>query len=1449
MRRAWRWLRRGILGLLALLVVGVIVVVIVLHTSWGREQIRKRAEASIAAYVPGGNVHIGRIEGSVFGTLVAKDLEIADHEGRAIAKAKQIDIELSLLPLIGGTARVDSLVISDVDVNIHQTRTPAPPLAPVEPTTLNIELPFIHVTNVRVAIETAREPVTIDEIDITGAATMPAVGATLATLRVHGQWKERAAPLSAYVGVRVGDVLQVPFATVDVGGVALWATGIDVDARAGRVFVDARATGVERLVPGLVLPGDVAVTLSAETKAGVTSLGLKGRAGTSRIDGALSGTLAEGRVWGVVAGMDVDVTAISKDRVRGRGNAVVAFEADTGPHARGAVIATGDIEGAPHGAAVVGFDASATRADAFVIGAADGATRLAAVAKLARKGERIELVRGVVGAKTQDPRAASAGRVPVRGNVELVATARGPLEALDVSGRVSANRVRYDNLGASSVNATFRGTLATTIGGSAHVVATSVTRDGELLGSGTVDARTLGEHRFAVTAHANPAAAPIVVDADAVVTVGKVIDVALGGHRVQTATSTWAGQGGAIRIGEREITVKDLASTSGGGRVAIDATLARTTPSLSATVDVRDVPLALVDPACRGMVRGAVAIERHGDRWSGGGTLSGTGLALEPDTRTIDGEVSVMLDGRRVMLSGKATSAELGGVRVAIEVDGPRDLLDAKAWRRVSDSDLHAIVLGFDALQPRFITQDRVPGVYDGTLEIREGTPSGVIHVRNIPTQMGAASADITLAIKDQGFVDVNATATVGTFGTAVLAARMQVPTYPFDPAAWKRLGKHVIAGATARSQNLPIDPRVLAMFGVALPYRARANIDVVVGSGAQTADAQVEVLGIHGGELRGSLNVTVSAHSDASGTTADLRATSGTATLVETKDVRVPVTLAQWLADPKAALAAPLAGRLEIPQQSAVALLAMLERHDVVRGTLAGTATVAGTVGRPTGTLTVELRDVVVTPRLSRQPPPTLEQLRLVASWDGTAGRLDVNGKEAGKGTLAISARGRPTDLASIVATLTIDDFEVAPIAVFLPGVFAGASGLVDANLRIRGLAPATAHVRGTLALADARLPIAPMLGTLRDASAQVSIEDRGIAARLEGKIGAGKVVVRASSNVNGDQTAFTAKLTEVSPIGVLQPQVTADVSGTLRRRGLQFTGDVDIKNAIVRVPAEEGTALLNSEVPADLFFVDVPLPEHAKGFRPPERPWLTVDVRLAPTRIEAPRFSVVSTLLATAEGRVRVAVGETIGMDGSIEVTRGNADLFGHRYRLDEGTVVFDGTPDARFDLKLSTDLRDMTMNVRLAGRLSELEQLEPQLSGEPSIYSQSQLLGFFLGGSPSSDPNEQTRDAAIGAGSSIASQRVARWIERGIAPVVPLRLDVASCVPRLSDNAVVCTFGKWATRNVFVWYDYQSERRHGDNSGSARIEWHFRPRWTLETAVDLDYAGADLTWRKRW
>ena len=80
-RRVLRWVKRIALGLVALVVIAIITVVFVLQTHFGREIIRHRAEAALASSFPGGAT-IERIDGSVFGTLTIRNLELFGRDGK-----------------------------------------------------------------------------------------------------------------------------------------------------------------------------------------------------------------------------------------------------------------------------------------------------------------------------------------------------------------------------------------------------------------------------------------------------------------------------------------------------------------------------------------------------------------------------------------------------------------------------------------------------------------------------------------------------------------------------------------------------------------------------------------------------------------------------------------------------------------------------------------------------------------------------------------------------------------------------------------------------------------------------------------------------------------------------------------------------------------------------------------------------------------------------------------------------------------------------------------------------------------------------------------------------------------------------------------------------------------------------------------------------------------------
>ena len=1475
MRPVLRWFRRIVLALLALGVLAIATVLIVLHTDWGRNIVRRKVEAALQSTFPGST--IGSITGSVLGTLVVHDVTLFAKDKRELVRIDTLSLEVSLLPLIGKTARVDSLVATGVSV--HARPLPPEPLEPdAEPTAWTIELPWIEVHQGTVTIEATGD--VVSELDILAEARIPSGRPIEAVAQVGGRWKGRA--LQGLAGVTVGDDVTA-FASLGLGAGYLVASEV-VGRRSGRMIAQLPAADLASLAPMVTVKGDAFVIATAEPRARETHVTLAASVGAARIDAVALVDPSARSARGVIGTNGLDLSAVTGARVRGNGRAVIAAVID-GKRVRGTVIAAGTIAevagtviaateqaagaigatrartpttrgsngpaipapvvsgfGPPSASAVIAVDGGLARANVIAFVAGEGDTRIALVGAVTRVDKVITVERAQVGASVADPRAASAGRAPVQGTLAIEATASGPTTALVIQGKLTGAALRYDRVRVARLAGAFRGTLDAKPLGSAHVELGGVVNAGKPIGSVIIDAANRTDDTFAVRARVRAAMAPVVADVSAIVTPGEVIAVALGRHRIDTPAGTWVGSGGRVRVEPRAIVITGIRTGHDAAWVAVDARVGRGTGALSADLEAHDVPLAAADARYRGTVTATVALARARGRWSGDGMVSGTGLQIRDDVVPFDAAGTVGVEGRRVAVALNATNAELGGARVGIEVDGPADLLDVDGWMRVARGDLHAVTIGLDRVDAAVASKGRTAGTLDGTLQIRDGVPSGMLLVRGVPTPAGTADADLTLALTDVGFVDANAKANVGAVGAATLGTRLAIPDHPFDPAAWRALGTRVVHSASAEATDIVIDPKLLAAFKVDAPYRGTASVKLDLGAGASSATIGLDVRNITGGPLARGLDVHLGATADANGTRCTLRVGSGPTTLATIDDAATPVTLARWIDDARSALTAPLAGTLVIGKVDATAVLAIVGRMDVNGGTVEGRISAGGTLGTPTAVGTVDLKNVTVARRFTSKPPPALTALHVDASWGGASGHVRITGNEEGKGTLLVDARGNPADPTTMFGMIEIKKFDLAPVVVFLPGPLAGAAGTLEADLRLKGVDPSLGTVRGTLTLSDGRVPIAPAIGTMRKANISLSIEDTGITAKVDGKLGAGSFTLTATADPAGVDTTIDATLTKVSPIGALQPILDATLHGKVHRTGLSWIGKATISKASVEVPSESGHELLDSAAPADLIFVDLPIPRVPLGARAPQQPFLVLDVELEPAQITVPEFAVD----AVAAGKLRVAVGDTVGLDGEIRIERGNADLFGHRYRVDLGRLAFDGTTDGILDLKLAHDFSDMTMFVRFAGRLSELSKQDPEFSSQPGVYTQGQLLGFFLGGEPGGDPSKQTREAAVGFGAALASSKIGKKLKK----YLPISIDVLRCDPGATSSSASCTLGTWVTRKVFLSYKQRLEGRYDENSYEGAVEWHFRPSWELDlSGGDRNYYGGDLLWRRRW
>jgi hypothetical protein len=1490
MRRVLRWLRRIALGGLLFAVLAIAATLIAVHTDWGRERVRRAVVDKLTQLLPGGT-RIGRIEGSVFGELVARDVEIAAADGRStFAKVGALRIELALGPLLSRTAELEHVVAEDLE--LYPTRR----LAVVdngEPPSWSVELRAIEVHRGRVVIEGA-QPVTLEGLELAGQASLPLGGPISAVVaELRGTWRERGAPFEGSAAARIGEQVAVPRLELRVGGAGgAFVRGSDIVVAQGRptgaLHVDAPAAVVARLLPQVVLPADAHVDVKvARAGGGELSVELAGALGASRVTGKLLADPAAPRVRGVISARDVAIAELTAGAHDGGGAAIVAFVADPA-RVRGTAIATGRLDRLPAGDAVVSFDAALDRAggasglDALaeaaglVLATAEGGTSARAFARLGRKDGALAIEAARVAVSTRDAARLAGDAAPVRGSLAVAAELGGTIAPLDAraAGTLDAERLEYgerrrDALSARRLHVGFRaaakGSLAGVVGEAAGWIR-GVADGGVPRGDADFRAQLRADRTIAAWVHALPAAAPIVVDAGATIAPGagdRPTVIALGEHAItMPGGERWIGRGGRVVLGPARVVLERLRTGSRGGRLEVGATLDRVTKRLTVALDADAVAAASIDPAYRGVASGQIRLERRGLRWDGTIALAGRGLSFAPDAAPLDADLHVKVAGRHVVLESAARTAALGGVRFELDVDGPADLTDADGWRLLPRGAVRSAKIGVDGVS---LAAAAVPtgGVVDGTLYIAGADTTGTMKVRAVRTPLGEIDGDITFRPEENSELGASSTVHVHGLGDADVSARIAFPPHPFDPAAWQRLGRGALAHLGASFSDIAIDPERLARLGIDAPYRGVADVDVVIADGATSATVDVAVKNVSGGPIVQPIELRVTATADGGGTRVrghveDTREPART--VLAAFEAAVPsYSLERWIAAPAQAPRAPITGAITVggapitagPDDArpaaalpAPTLLAVFGRRDLAKGTIAGSVGIGGTLGAPTAAAQLALSGLEPARRVPGRPAPRPLDLGIEARWTGASAFVRATGRGAG-GALVATVEGSPAEPARLVGSLAATDFDLAPLAAFLPGQLAAVEGKLDGSLTARGL-DGLDKLRGQLTLTRAVVPLHPMLGTLRNGSARARIDDHGLSLELGGSLGRGAISLTArSAGHDLERIEATGKLRNVSPLGQWEPLIVADIDAKLQRSTAeQWAGTIKVTNASAVLPPA-AAELGDPEKPRDLLFVeDGPIvpPRLALTGRPPDRPWLVADVELAPMKVKAEDLF---DTRGEISGKLQVAVGDTVGLIGSVDIENGIVgDLFGRRYTA-TGGVSFDGTVEPKVDVTLQHEFPALVLTAHLTGAPATIAL---DFRSDPPTYTRDQLAGFFFGGEPGGDPSMQTREAATGAGAAVLSSALGGRIRKRL----PVKIEQLGCDPGNSVTGASCTVGRWFGEKLFVAFKRRIDVQQSEkvNANEVQGQYYLRRNIYLEMAGgDAGSGGLDLLWRRRW
>ncbi len=1473
--RIGRWIKRGVLALFGLIVVAIVAVVIIIHTSFGREIVRSQIESQLNGIFMGGG-SVGKVEGSPFTKLVLTDFVINGPDGKPAISVKKLTIGLALTALVSKRADLTSVTIDGLDVRLARNQDGSLQIAnllkPQPSSGWSVNIPDLQVHHGHVVYDTGTEWMNADAIDLYGAIHMPFQGVLSANVTVHGAWRERAVGLDLTTVLTLfGDKLSLPSLIARAGVVTVAGANVEIvtppeggaPILGGMLIVSAPVVGVRQLVPDLVLPGDIAFAATLSNSIPWTKISLRGHMGTTPVHAMLDADINLKSVKGVIASGDLDLTTLTHGKVQGAGGGVVMFEIRPGevgklPSARGVFAGWGQVEDFPSARIAVAFDTLGDQART-VVGVSSENLRVAVEGQVLRVGQTLTLSRSTIVASSTDPSKASGGKAPLHGSVSINLAAAGallPQPDLAVTGRVEGKRLRFQDLSVStlklSVNAKH---LPRRPAGKAELEMTGIVRGNIKLRALKVTAANRSDGKIQVSARSKPRTSPWIVDVDALVTPpgkGTVTTVEIQRHLVRAGNGTeWTGTRGRIEIGERRIVVSELESESKSGAFAISGELVRATGDITAKVEAHGLALANFDATYRGVVDANIDITRRRGKFAGTVDLKGTGIAITSSPHVFDVEAHVEGAADKLVVDASASSPAFGSAAIVLDVDAPKDITNIEQWKhlhrevirtgKVSFKNVDLVKLAEAAGRPGEITSGKV----DGELEFSAEKTDGLVHIRDLMApalrDVGVVNADLSLSPTNADELQATLTGTVATVGSFTAVARVGTPDHLFDPAAWVAQGPHALRGATLRVDEIEIDPSQLERLGIATEMRGRISAAAEISEAMESAQVAVDVK-----QLRGELFVQpVDAHFgaaiDAVGTTTALSLRSGKITLLDVKG-KVPLTMAELRANPRAALHAPLQITATIPSAPAAALMGVFGRTEIIAGTLEGKIEITGTVSAPLATMKIVGTKLQVPPGPRNKPIKIIETMTIDGTWDGTIAKLNVDAVQPG-GSLKLVAQVDPRNLKDGTATIQAKAFDLVPLLAFMPGPAGGAAGRLDANLTIKGLDPAVARIGGELHLVDARIPIAPQIGTLRRAKIDVVITEQGLKIDVVGKLGAGDVKLASTFQLEGATPVSgdaTVTLRKVSPIGNTEPVISADVTAHLTRKGDQWTADVAVRKGDIVVPDASGEALDPVGAPTDMVFLSGKrVTKGPMKKEPPSHPSIIANITLYSTNVTA------TELRAVIHGKLQVtADAESVGVVGSVEADRADLDLFSRRYNVDKAAVYFDGSTDPLLDLRITHDFSDVSTITTIRGRLSKPELI---MGADPGIYSQGQLLGFLLGGEPGGDPNSgSARDQATSAGSSFVANKLGGYVKKAL----PIDIDVLRYEAATASSGSAVTVGKWITRSLFVAYRQHLESRLDQNRSEAELEYWLTRRLSVDGTVgDRGYSGLDLLWRKRY
>ncbi len=1480
-RRLGRWLFRLTAGIVVLC----LLVILWLHTGWGRDYARDKITQSTNEAIPGSLV-IGELNGSLLGVPTLRDISLLDPGGREILNIGQVDVDLSLVDLLSKQVNVADLQLHDLKIEIRQNANGKLDLfeSLIDPERkkngqgLPIALQNIEVHGGSVRFTSNKgTTITLEDLALANASVEV----------VHGKTSIRIGSLKAKIGFCDGLPVHIE------GSIAISHEGITsekLEVHSGDshlVVADlkySKATkGFEAAVAGSLAPSLLGCFLPQQQW--LQALAFSGHARRPAGDPELSFALT------INDGMlEVQKGTLAADLSSGSGTlAVNAFRPNE-------VVAL-DMKLLAEGSLDLSFDAASPSKLVFdLIGALEVAVDgdQAKISRLKIHNEAKEVsaevtVLGYGGSLEASALVDWGGAEPIvlksslTGNVAQLsalpapmplsgaiphfeAKAFGPVSALKVTGKAQGTNLRLDKVRANSAAVDFRfDELPLTLAGRVETRVAGLRYGREHIGPlhAEIESNETGDV-FDLRLRAGRTQR-IHASLDAQAHLGRdKTEVLL--KRARLRHKSLSAQ---LRTGRQlepkltiwrdgDVTVEELRLGLGGGTMSIEGSLRRNLNAKLRGIEVAHLLplLPSIGLPLSGSFGGTATMRLTDFGLSASASVQTPALKLAEDSDPLAFKLVGKFSSQEIAAAVELHSANKGGLHFDAKMRLPKGRLPHHVGHLLRASKIKFNDFDLRLLRPLHAELETLAGVLRGNIQIGSEVNriDGELHASNVVHKLWSSKRDADLEIQaTQKRASVKLAASDSKIGGATLSLDLRPPGPLHSPWRWPLS----VVGVVHHS-DFNFDQIDLVELVKAVPALQASNMPIQSGtiSGTLKLRDQGRLLSLQSSatDLRIAGRPRISAKL-LSTITRDKTTVDWEAKLDAGNKIQGSAQLASGITILKdhqhfgrllrqiknARLQAELS--LQASSPTRLASLAGVVQSVEAMGKISATAKFDGSIEKPGGSvdLTVAAAEVEGVPIENITLHGELENddasasLRVYQSKNrllSATAVVDVNKLELRHGQI----EAKQIDLRIL---RLLDKGRDSPLAAI--------AGVANGTIKVSGTLTDMTPV-GSMRIQKGAIDLGGSLMPLVGISVEIKAADRRL--RLSGKAssGSGRLTLSGQAKVvSGGIEDFALRL-RTTRLPVVVAALVCSVDLDSHSQISWKPGLLDIKtnidSALVRVPIRSflgKTRQLHSiDGMSDLVYIS---PENGRATQADIESGSKVRIQ-----IRAKESVVVKTreLFARVDLDLdTTVVNGTVVIEGGAHVTSGHVDLFERRYKIDKASAKFHARVpmNPSFNLRLSHEFDQLSLSILAQGSLDK-----PSLDfvADPPDYDQATLLAIVLGQPPAdSEIKEGLSDNALTTISTLAANQ----LQELLAPVLPFAPDVMRVEKTDNDGKLYIT-GHWINDDWFVAYRYRTLAEDLENTNEAESKYKLSKAWTLEAVLgDSQAGGIDVLWTKRW